>query len=64
MVEGLGDLHLEEGLRMSPDDMAGLGVEPGGTVTVSQDGFALALEAFDRAIDAFARVGRKRGVIS
>jgi formate dehydrogenase (NADP+) alpha subunit len=45
VVEGLGDLHVEEGLRMSPDDMASLGVEPGATVTVSQDGFALALPA-------------------
>ena len=32
VVEGLGELHLEEGLRMNPDDIAGLGLEPGGGV--------------------------------
>jgi anaerobic selenocysteine-containing dehydrogenase len=35
MVEGLNELHLEEGLRMNPEDMARLGVEPDGMVTVS-----------------------------
>ncbi len=35
VVEGLGELHLEEGLRMNVADMTRLGVEPGGTVTVS-----------------------------
>ena len=38
MVEGLGELHLEEGLAMNPDDLARLGVEEGGTVTVTLDG--------------------------
>jgi hypothetical protein len=35
VVEGLGELHLDEGLRMSPDDIAGLGIAPGDQVTVS-----------------------------
>jgi anaerobic selenocysteine-containing dehydrogenase len=38
VVEGLGELHLEEGLAMNPDDIARLGVEPGGAVTVGLDG--------------------------
>ena len=38
VVEGLGELHLEEGLAMNPDDLARLGVEEGGTVTVTLDG--------------------------
>jgi formate dehydrogenase alpha subunit len=41
VVEGLGELHLEEGLRMNPDDMARLGVETGTTVTVSAAGVDL-----------------------
>jgi len=45
VVEGLGELHLEEGLRMNPDDMARLGVEPGGAVTVSADGVEAVLAA-------------------
>jgi len=43
IVEGLGELHLEEEARMSPDDLAVLGVEPGGTVTVTLDGLQLVL---------------------
>ncbi len=39
VVEGLGELHLEDGLHMSPDDIDRLGVEPGGVVTVSADEF-------------------------
>ena len=38
VAEGLGELHLEEGLAMNPDDLARLGVDEGGTVTVSLDG--------------------------
>ena len=38
VVEGLAELHLEEGLRMNADDMARLGVEPGGAVTINVDG--------------------------
>ncbi len=38
VVEGLGELHLEEGLAMNPDDLVRLGVEPGGVVTVGLDG--------------------------
>jgi formate dehydrogenase alpha subunit len=45
VVEGLGELHLEEGLRMSPEDVARLGVERGGAVTVSVDGLDLVLAA-------------------
>ena len=41
VVEGLDELHLEEGLRMNVDDMAGLGVEPGGAVTINVDGARL-----------------------
>ena len=45
VVEGLGELHLEEGLRMNPDDIARLGVEPGGPVTVSLGGLDMVLDA-------------------
>jgi formate dehydrogenase alpha subunit len=45
VVEGLGELHLEEGLRMNPDDMARLGVEPGEPVTVSAEGVEAVLAA-------------------
>jgi formate dehydrogenase (NADP+) alpha subunit len=38
VAEGLGELHLEEGLAMNPDDLARLGVDEGGTVTVTLDG--------------------------
>jgi predicted molibdopterin-dependent oxidoreductase YjgC len=41
VVEGLGELHLEEGLAMNPDDLARLGVGPGGAVTVGLDGIDL-----------------------
>ena len=41
VVEGLGELRLEEGLRMSPDDMAHLGLTAGATVTVCADGIDL-----------------------
>jgi hypothetical protein len=44
-VEGLGELHLEEGLRMNPDDIAGLGIEPGQAVTVSLGGLDMVLDA-------------------
>ena len=38
VVEGLGELHLEEGVALNPDDLARLGVEPGGVVTVGLGG--------------------------
>jgi hypothetical protein len=38
VVEGLGELGLEDGVRMNPDDLARLGVEPGGLVTIWLDG--------------------------
>jgi formate dehydrogenase alpha subunit len=41
VVEGLQELHLEEGLFMNPDDAVRLGVEAGGAVTVSADGVDL-----------------------
>jgi len=45
VVEGLGELHLEEGLALHPDDLARLGVEAGGEVTVVLDGTDLVLAA-------------------
>ena len=45
VVEGLDELHLEEGLRMSPDDLDRLGVAPGDPVTVAADGLKLVLPA-------------------
>jgi formate dehydrogenase (NADP+) alpha subunit len=38
VVEGLGELALEQGVRLNPDDLAQLGVEPGGRITISLDG--------------------------
>ena len=38
VVEGLGELHLEEGLAMNPDDLVRLGVGEGSPVTVTLDG--------------------------
>jgi predicted molibdopterin-dependent oxidoreductase YjgC len=38
VVEGLGELALEQGVRLNPDDLAGLGVEPGGRITISVNG--------------------------
>jgi NADH dehydrogenase/NADH:ubiquinone oxidoreductase subunit G len=38
VVEGLGELALEQGVRLNPDDLAQLGVEPGGRITISVDG--------------------------
>ena len=45
IVEGLGELHLEEGLRMNPEDMAELGVDAGGVVTVGLGTSFVALAA-------------------
>ena len=45
VVEGLGDLQLERGLALHPDDLARLGVEPGGELTVRLDGTDLVLAA-------------------
>jgi predicted molibdopterin-dependent oxidoreductase YjgC len=38
VVEGLGELALERGLRMNPDDMAKMGIKAGDAVTVSLNG--------------------------
>ena len=38
VVEGLGELALEQGVRLNPDDLAQLGVEPGGRITLTVDG--------------------------
>jgi formate dehydrogenase major subunit len=38
VVEGLGELALEKGVRLNPDDLAQLGVEPGGRITITVDG--------------------------
>jgi formate dehydrogenase (NADP+) alpha subunit len=56
VVEGLGELHLEEGLRMHPDDIAGLGLQPGGAVTVS-------LGSLDIVLDAQADPDCPRGAV-
>jgi predicted molibdopterin-dependent oxidoreductase YjgC len=45
VVEGLGELGLEKGLRMNPDDLAKLGVENGGAVTVALDGKKMSINA-------------------
>ena len=45
VVEGLGELGLERGLRMSPSDLDHLGVGPGGEVTVALDGTEIVLAA-------------------
>ncbi len=37
VVEGLAELRLEGGLRLNPDDLVRLGVEPGGMVTLSME---------------------------
>ena len=43
VVEGLGELAPEQGLRMNPEDVARLGAQPGGVVTVTMDRLRLAL---------------------
>jgi Molybdopterin oxidoreductase len=45
VVEGLGELHLEDGVRMCPSDLERLGVAAGGAVTVSRDGHDLVTAA-------------------
>jgi len=45
VVEGLAELRLEEGVGLHPDDLARLGVEPGGELTVRLDGIDLLLTA-------------------
>ena len=45
VVEGLGELGLEQGLRLNPDDLERLALKPGDTVTVSLDGKKLELKA-------------------
>jgi hypothetical protein len=37
-VGGLGELGIEEGFRMNPEDMKALGIEPGKEITVSPAG--------------------------
>jgi hypothetical protein len=41
VVEGLGELALEQGVRLNPDDLAQLGVEPGGRITLTVDGIKI-----------------------
>ena len=38
VVEGLRELAMEQGVRLNPDDLAQLGVEPGGRITIAVDG--------------------------
>jgi predicted molibdopterin-dependent oxidoreductase YjgC len=45
VVEGLGELRLEQGARMSPADMDALGLSPGDSVTLAVDGLHLVLPA-------------------
>jgi len=45
VVEGLGELNLEHGLRMNPLEIARLGIAPGGLVTVSAEGLRVSLPA-------------------
>jgi formate dehydrogenase alpha subunit len=45
VVEGLGELGLEKGLRMNPDDLAKLGIENGEAVTVVLDGKRMSIYA-------------------
>lgn len=45
VVEGLGELGLEQGLRLNPEDLERLELKPGDTVTVSLDGKKLVLKA-------------------
>ena len=51
-VGGLGELGLEEGFRMSPEDLAALGVGAGGAVTVTPDGGRTAASGPARPDDA------------
>ncbi|MFH0785464.1 MAG: molybdopterin-dependent oxidoreductase [Pseudomonadota bacterium] len=45
VVEGLGELVLEQGLRINPDDLSRLGAEAGGSLLVTLDGRTLELQA-------------------
>lgn len=45
VVEGLGELGLERGLRLNPDDMAELGIETGDMVSVSFNGNKISVTA-------------------
>jgi formate dehydrogenase (NADP+) alpha subunit len=45
VVEGLGELRPEHGLRMNADDLAGLGVKPGEVVTIETGGARIAVPA-------------------
>ncbi len=45
VVEGLGDLGLEQGLRLNPDDLNRLGAKAGDAVSVSLDGRTLNFSA-------------------
>jgi predicted molibdopterin-dependent oxidoreductase YjgC len=45
VVEGLGELGLEQGLRLNPDDLVRLGLKTGDPVTVSLDGKKMEIKA-------------------
>jgi len=45
VVEGLGELALEQGVRLNPEDLSRLGVEPGGRITLRVDGTKVTLKA-------------------
>jgi hypothetical protein len=45
VVEGLGELGLEQGLRLNPDDLAKLRVDPDGLITLTVDGVEVATRA-------------------
>jgi hypothetical protein len=45
VVEGLGELALEQGVRLNPEDLSGLGVGPGGKITILVDGVRVTAKA-------------------
>jgi predicted molibdopterin-dependent oxidoreductase YjgC len=45
VVEGLGELALEQGVRLNPEDLSRLGVEPGGRITLRVEGTKVTLKA-------------------
>jgi len=54
VVEGLGELALEQGLRLNPDDLDKLGIKPGEPVTVSLNSKKITVSA---KADAECRAG-------
>jgi anaerobic selenocysteine-containing dehydrogenase len=45
VVEGLGELALEKGLRLNPDDLDKLGIKSGEPVTISLNGKKITVSA-------------------